>query len=328
MDLAEPRLESAQPGIYRSERRAVDAGIAVGIAGLTKRYGAIVALSGVSFEVQVGEIFGLLGPNGAGKTTLIEILAGLREADGGSVVALGVDLRGDRAPLRERLGVALQRSALPPFMTVGETLRFYAALYRAPVSPADLIDRLQLGEIRDRQIRRLSDGQQQRVAIGVALVGDPQLMLLDEPTGDLDPHAAAVIWQVLIAARARRTIILSTHHMEEATRMCSRVAVVDHGTVLALDTPAALIERYSPGHVIAFRTDAGAPLDGLDAIATPVPDDPREVRVTIRAEQLDAALDRLLARRRVGGLRVDHLAIEPGTLGDVFLHLTGRSIRS
>jgi ABC-2 type transport system ATP-binding protein len=215
------------------------------IAHLTKRYGGRTVVDDISFTVEPGEIFGILGPNGAGKTTTVECLAGLRTPDGGTVSVLGLDPRRDAAEVHQRVGVQLQESQLPDKLRVGEALELYASCYRQPADWRALLDELGLGEHMDVRYAKLSGGQKQRLSIALALVGRPEVALLDELTTGLDPQARRATWRLIQDIRARGvTIVLVTHFMDEAQRLCDRLAVIDRGHLVALDTPAALIDQY------------------------------------------------------------------------------------
>ena len=209
---------------------------------LRKRYGAVAAVDGVSFEVGEREVFGIVGPNGAGKTTTVEILEGLRRPDGGRVRVLGLDPSRDGPRLRQRIGAQLQRAALPDRLKVWEALDLYASFYRRPVPWPELLDRWGLAERRDAAVATLSGGQRQRLQIALALVGRPEVVFLDELTTGLDPQARRDTWELVRAVRdAGATVVLVTHLMEEAERLCDRVAVIDRGRLVALDTPRALV---------------------------------------------------------------------------------------
>lgn len=214
------------------------------VNNLHKRYGDTVAVDGVSFTVDEGEIFGILGPNGAGKTTSVECIEGLRKPDGGTVSVLGLDPGRDRSELRERIGVQLQHSELPDKLKVAEALDLYASFYRDPADWEELLDSLGLAGKRDTAFKKLSGGQQQRLSIALALVGNPEIAVLDELTTGLDPHARREVWRLIQQVRDRGvTIILVTHFMDEAERLCDRLAVIDAGRVAAIDTPAGLVSR-------------------------------------------------------------------------------------
>ncbi len=219
------------------------------VRGLKKSYGDVVAVDGLDLAVRNGECFGLLGPNGAGKTTTIEVCEGLLARDSGTVEVLGRTWENDAGDLRQRLGIQLQDTQLAEKLTVRETLDLFRSFYRRARNASDVIDMVQLGEKRDARVGTLSGGQKQRLAIACALVGDPELLFLDEPTTGLDPQSRRQLWGLIEEFRATgRTIVLTTHYMDEAERLCERVAIVDHGHVIALGTPAELIESIGAKH--------------------------------------------------------------------------------
>ncbi|MFP5287645.1 MAG: ABC transporter ATP-binding protein, partial [Thermoanaerobaculia bacterium] len=212
---------------------------AIRCRGLVKRFADVVAVAGLDLEIARGECFGLLGPNGAGKTTTIEILEGLTEPDEGEVEVLGTKWQGDGRGLREKLGVSLQETQLNEKLTVAETIRLFRSFYRQGRDPEQVLAALALEEKRDARVGKLSGGQKQRLAVACALVGDPELLFLDEPTTGLDPQSRLQLWQQITDFRAHGgTVLLTTHYMDEAERLCDRVAVIDHGKVIALGTPA------------------------------------------------------------------------------------------
>ena len=222
--------------------------VAIRVEKLRKTYGDVEALAGVTFEVRAGEIFGVLGPNGAGKTTLIEILEGLRLAESGAAAVLGVDVPKHLDSIRDRIGIAMQKMALPPLLTVQETVRLYAVIYPDSQRPDELIRSLGLEEKRHTLIRHLSGGQLQRLTVALALVGNPHILFLDEPTSELDPQGRRALWDLLLdpQQRAGRTVVLTTHQMDEAQHLCDRVAILDRGHVLAIGSPSDLIDQYCP----------------------------------------------------------------------------------
>jgi ABC-2 type transport system ATP-binding protein len=297
----------------------------IAVSNLHKRYGGTVAVDDVSFTVEKGEIFGILGPNGAGKTTTVECVEGLRRPDRGTVSVLGLDPRRDRAELTQRLGVQLQRSELPEKMKVREALELYSSFYRRPADWDRLLDELGLADKREARFGKLSGGQRQRVSIALALAGDPEIAVLDELTTGLDPQARRDTWQLIEQVRDRGvTIVLVTHFMEEAERLCDRLAVIDSGRVVAIDTPAGLVSRVSPEQRIRFRPSA--PLD--DRLLKELP----EVHsVTRSGAQLTVtgtggllqAVTSMLARDNV--IAAD-LRVEQTSLDDAFVALTGRTI--
>jgi len=223
---------------------------ALQVKGLRKSYSDVVAVDGLDLEVRTGECFGLLGPNGAGKTTTIEICEGLLPADSGSVVVLGRTWESDSRDLRELLGIQLQDTQLAEKLTVDETLTLFQSFYKESRDVGDVVDLVELGEKRFSRVGRLSGGQKQRLAVACALVGDPELLFLDEPTTGLDPQSRRQLWDLISQFRAGgKTIVLTTHYMEEAERLCDRVAIVDHGRVIALGSPRELIDSIDFSHL-------------------------------------------------------------------------------
>jgi len=236
------------------------AGPVVTVDHLRKTYANGVGVQDVSFSVGRGEIFGIIGANGAGKTTTVECISGMRIPESGVIGVLGLDPRTDRAAIRERVGVQLQESQLPPFVKVGEVLDLFASFYRQPADPADLMDALGLTAKRAAYFRRLSGGQKQRLSIALALIGNPQIAILDELTTGLDPQARRDTWELIEHVRDRGvTVILVTHYMDEAERLCDRVLLIDRGIAAALDTPAGLVARAGGGTRLRFVPSA--PLD-------------------------------------------------------------------
>ncbi len=290
---------------------------------LHKRYGDTVAVEDVSFTVREGEIFGILGPNGAGKTTTVECVVGLRAADGGSINVLGFDPRRDRAELTQQLGVQLQESQLPERLRVAEALELYSSFYRAPADWRVLMEALGLADKAKTKFGQLSGGQKQRLSIALALVGNPRVAVLDELTTGLDPQARRDTWELIEQVRARGvTIVLVTHFMEEAERLCDRVALIDAGRVVVVDTPAALAERAQVEQRIQFRPST--PLD--DALLSGLPSVTSVTRrgdVVVVTGTNDAltAVTATLARQRIVA---EQLRVDQPSLEDAFVALTGR----
>ncbi len=310
--------------------------IMVSVRELTKRYGRFTAVNGVSFEIRRGEIFGLLGPNGAGKTTTLEIIEGIRASDSGEVVVDGLNVRRNRRAVQQRIGVQLQATALFPELTVNETLRLFGAFYPHALPADELLREVALEDKARAFPQNLSGGQRQRLALALALVNDPTVVFLDEPTTGLDPQSRHMLWETVLRLRERgKTIVLTTHFMDEAQTLCDRIAILDHGAIIAMDTPAGLIGRLGASAAIECElrpaTGADANTAGLlDAIrALPAITDAREgaehtVMYTENVEQTLVALFQLASQR---GLAVDQLQTHAPTLEDVFLKLTGRGLR-
>ncbi len=297
--------------------------------GLVKRYDQVVAVNGLDLEVPVGECFGLLGPNGAGKTTTIEILEGLNHPSAGEVQVLGQAWTPatDRA-LRDRLGIQLQETRLQDKLTVGETVRLFRSFYSRGPDPEAVIRQVSLEEKTNVWVTKLSGGQRQRLSLACALVNDPELLFLDEPTTGLDPQSRRQLWDLIEAFKALgRTTLLTTHYMDEAERLCDRVAIMDHGAIIALGTPAELIASLGAEHVVEFSVVGALELDSIASLPS-VRQARREAggfalivgepHITIPA--LLAALERQL-------LPLKSLTTHHATLEDVFVSLTGRTLR-
>jgi ABC-2 type transport system ATP-binding protein len=302
----------------------------VQVEKLHKTYGATVAVDDISFEVQEGEIFGMVGPNGAGKTTTIECLEGLRRPEGGTLRVLGLDPQHDGHALRTRCGMQLQQSNLPDRMKVWEALDLYSSFYAHAADWKNLIMQLGLEEKRNTAFAKLSGGQKQRVFIALALLPNPELIFLDELTTGLDPQARHAIWDLVREVRAKgKTILLTTHFMEEAERLCDRVAILDHGRIAALDTPAALIRSLGAEERVVFSVDAPLPAALLQALSATGRVAVEGERVVIhgadgRQTPLVSQVVSLLAG---SGIRFRDLRTEQPNLEDVFLKLTGRAMR-
>jgi len=302
----------------------------VQVEGLRKVYGTTVAVDDVSFEVREGEIFGMVGPNGAGKTTTIECLEGLRKPDQGMVRVLGVDPQHEGQILRERTGMQLQQSNLPERMKVWEALDLYASFYPKAADWNELLAQLGLEEKRNAPFSKLSGGQKQRLFIALALLPDPQLVFLDELTTGLDPQARHAIWDLVRDVRAKgKTVLLTTHFMEEAERLCDRVAILDHGRIVALDTPAALIRGLGVEERVVFNLDGTLPAGFEKALSGAVRLEVQGERVVVHGKNgrkvpLVSEVVSLLTGQ---GVPFRDLRTEQPTLEDVFLSLTGREMR-
>jgi len=317
----------------RAGATSADAGRpALRVAGLRKRYGDVVAVDGLDLTVAAGECFGLLGPNGAGKTTTIEICEGLTPPDEGVVEVLGQRWDQDERALRERLGIQLQETQLAEKLTVEETVRLFRSFYARGRAVDEVIDLVQLGEKRAARVGKLSGGQKQRLALACAMVGDPELLFLDEPTTGLDPQSRRQLWDLIVELRASgRSIVLTTHYMDEAERLCDRVAIVDHGRVIALGTPRELIAGLGAEHVVEFTTP-GATDGVLDVRALEALDGVQSARAhdgrwTLEVMELARTVPALLAELSRRGLPLGELATHSATLEDVFVSLTGRQLR-
>jgi ABC-2 type transport system ATP-binding protein len=295
------------------------------VHNLTKRYGTLTAVDGVSFTVDEGEIFGILGPNGAGKSTTVECIAGLRAPDSGTVRVLGLDPGRDRAELRRMLGIQLQESELPDQIKVWEALDLYSSFYPEPADWRQLIAGLGLADKRNTAFRKLSGGQRQRLSIALALVGNPRVAVLDELTTGLDPQARRDTWRLIEDIRARGvTVVLVTHFMEEAERLCDRVALIDAGWLVALDTPQGIVSRLDARQEVRFRPST--PFD--ERILTGLPEVESVARhgqtlVVAGKGNLVHAVTATLARNQIVA---NDLRIEQAGLDDAFVALTGRKI--
>jgi ABC-2 type transport system ATP-binding protein len=311
-----PREGTAGPGPGSAEP-------IVTVDHLRKTYGPGVGVQDVSFRVERGEIFGIIGPNGAGKTTTIECMCGLRVPDSGVIEVLGLDPRVHRSAIRERVGVQLQEGALPLFIKVGEAMELFASFYRQPADPAELLEALGLTAKRNTYYRRLSGGLKQRLSIALALIGNPEIAILDELTTGLDPQARRDTWELIEHVRDRGvTVILVTHYMDEAERLCDRVLLIDHGAVAALDTPAGLAQSAGGGTHLRFVPSI--PFDSRVLTVLPeVTDVAREgprVRVTGTGDLVGAVVRALEA----AGVQARDMQVESVTLDDAYLRLTHR----
>ena len=295
---------------------------------LAKRYGDVVAVSDVSFSVLEGESFGILGPNGAGKTTTLEIIEGLRRPDAGGVTLLGHDVLRNPRPAQARIGVQLQASALFDDLTVRETIELFAALYPRSGDLDGLMERLALGEKESARVKNLSGGQRQRLSVTIALVNDPDVVFLDEPTTGLDPQARRELWDLVREMqRDRKTVILTTHYMEEAEQLCDRVAIMDRGCIVALDTPRALIQRLDFENTIEFNLEGvtdPTPFRSLPAV--------RDVNVVngtfvLSCSDVSSAVGGVIEAAGRLGAPVRDMQVRTATLEDVFIAFTGRRLR-
>jgi ABC-2 type transport system ATP-binding protein len=310
------------------------------LRGVRKAFAEVVAVNGLDLEVTPGECFGLLGPNGAGKTTTIEICEGLTTPDSGVVELLGLNWSNNAEELRQRIGLQLQETQFSEKMTVEETLRLFRSFFRRGITVEDSIKTAQLEEKRSARVGTLSGGQKQRLAMACALVGDPELLFLDEPTTGLDPQARRNLWDLLDRLKQEgRTIILTTHYMDEAERLCDRVAIMDHGRIIALDTPSRLIASVGGEHIVEFaatshnkedkRANGAATVD--PALLTAI-DGVESHRLTagihqLSVRELHTAVPKIFSVLASQGLHLDEFRTHSATLEDVFVALTGRNLR-
>ncbi|MGB2624316.1 MAG: ABC transporter ATP-binding protein [Candidatus Acidiferrum sp.] len=298
------------------------------VENLVKRYGHVEAVRGVSFSVEEGEVFGLLGPNGAGKTSTIEILEGLRDLDGGRVSVCGLDPQRDSQALKHEIGAALQSTSLPDKLRVMEALRLFASFYKRRRDPEELLKRFGLEEKRSTFYSQLSGGQKQRLALAMALVNEPKLLFFDEPTAGLDPQVRREIYDIIEELkREKKTIVMTTHYIEEAERLCDRVAIVDHGKVVALGTPRELKSRAGGATRIEVRLakpEKDGALKNLDGVS-----DAREVDGTyvIHSQRPPKTIVDLVKHLEAEGNELVSLEIASPSLEDVFIEMTGRRLR-
>jgi ABC-2 type transport system ATP-binding protein len=297
------------------------------VHNLQKSYGQVVAVDGVSFSVQKGEIFSIVGPNGAGKTTIIETIIGLREADGGQISVLGLDPHQDARELGNRIGTQLQQAALPDRMKVWEALDLYASFYERTIPWEPLLEQWGLGDKRNAQFGNLSGGQKQRLFICLALLNDPEIVFLDELTTGLDPQSRRATWELVTAIRDQgKTVVVISHYMDEVEELADRVAIIDHGQLIALDTPANLINELHGETKVHFTTSSGFEPNLLSAVdgVTSISHDNNHITVTGHGPLL-ARVAAALTQQNVApaDLRVEHPSLE-----DVFLTLTGKTIRN
>lgn len=308
--------------------------LAIRCQNLCKRYDTrppVEAVRGIDLEVRSGECFGLLGPNGAGKTTTMEILEGILDATSGEIEVLGLRWGQDDREIRQRIGISLQETKLSDKLTVRESVRMFRSFYRSGLEPDEAIRRVSLEDKARTYNVHLSGGQRQRLAVACALVGDPELLFLDEPTTGLDPQSRRQLWDVINAFRtANRSVMLTTHYMDEAERLCDRVAIVDQGRIIALGTPRELIAQVGGEHVIEFSVrDNGQPLEPerLKQLASVVSVRPEQSSFLLAVTEPHVALPALLDGLKQDGRDLATLTTRHATLEDVFVNLTGRHLR-
>jgi ABC-2 type transport system ATP-binding protein len=298
------------------------------VRNLVKRYKDVVAVAGIDLDVHAGECFGLLGPNGAGKTTTIEICEGLTARDSGDVEVLSLRWEQDAFELRQRLGIQLQDTQLSEKLTVTETLQLFRSFFRQGPPPQELIALVQLEEKRSARVGALSGGQKQRLALACALVGDPQLLFLDEPTTGLDPQARRQLWDLIDNFKKDgRTILLTTHYMDEAEKLCERVAIMDHGKVIARGTPRELIASLGVEHVVEVATGSEPDTAALSRISGVLGVRAVNGTLVMQVTELHHAIPALFAELSRQGTAPTELRTHSATLEDVFVALTGRHLR-
>ncbi|KUP06317.1 ABC transporter [Bacillus coahuilensis p1.1.43] len=300
----------------------------VNVEGLVKRYGSFTAVKGIHFQVYTGEIFGLLGPNGAGKTTTIEMLVGLRKPDGGTATLSGYDVQTQVNQVKEVIGVQLQSTSLFELLKVEEILHLYASFYPSHIDINKLIEDMLLTEKRNARIKGLSGGQKQRLAIALALIHNPHIVFLDEPTTGLDPQARRTLWDIVKRLKEQgKTVLLSTHYMDEAHVLCDRIGIMDQGELIALDTPTNLVKTLQSSSTVEFNLtnrQAEEWFTGMDGV--------EEVRIKDRFVQLytddiQRTLTSLINKSTEENVKIEDLQTRQATLEDVFIHMTGRRLR-
>jgi len=298
------------------------------VIDLVKHYGDVHAINGISFDVPSASVFTLLGPNGAGKTTTLEILEGIRESDSGEIEVFGIRLRRVTRAVKERMGVLLQDGGFEPYLKVREIMRLFASFFESPMPIDHVLSQVALSDKAGALVRTLSGGQKQRLAVGAALINDPELIFLDEPTTGLDPQARRNMWSIVDALRAAgKTIVLTTHYMEEAEALSDRVCIMDHGVIIAQGAPRELTQDFGEETMIEFRGDelSADALEKLRACCVDLRAD--GATVTLETEDLPATMESLFDWSRSQGVRLQNLIVRQPNLEDVFLSLTGRRLR-
>jgi ABC-2 type transport system ATP-binding protein len=307
------------------------------VQGLIKRYGNFTAVNDVNFEVYRGEVFGLLGPNGAGKTTTMEMMEGLRRPDGGIAQIAGFDTQKQLNHVKQVIGVQLQSTSLFDLLKVKEIVRMYASFYPYSVPIAPLLKDMILEEKQNDRVKHLSGGQKQRLAIALALVNDPQVVFLDEPTTGLDPQARRTLWEIILSLKERgKTVVLSTHYMDEAHILCDRICLMDRGQVIALDTPERLVHSLQSESAVEFRlpdleaaglAEQEAVLELLRGLNGVKQVDQRKEVYVLYTDKMQSTLTDWIGRAEERALKFSDLRTRTATLEDVFIHMTGRSLR-
>lgn len=298
------------------------------VSALVKTYGNVRAVNQISFDVIRGEVFGMLGPNGAGKTTTVEIIEGLRTADSGTVKVLGMDVSKQTRAIKERIGVQSQDPALFPTLKVHEIVNFFRSLYKKSIPASKVIELVALEESRNVLFNALSGGQQQRLSVALAFVNDPDIIFLDEPTTGLDPQARRATWEVIEAFHETgKTVFLTTHYMEEAERLCDRIAIMDHGEIIALDSPQRMIEEHIKESAIQFKMTNYPGEEVLTNLTSVTKAIKEGDDIILYTNNIPAAISALLDLASANSSELSELFIRQATLEDVFLKLTGKRIR-
>ena len=300
------------------------------VRGLVKRYGPLTAVDGISFTVHRGEVFGILGPNGAGKTTTLEVIEGLQSPTAGETAVLGVDTRRDPQQVKGRIGVQLQASAYFDFLTLHEILTLFGTFYPRRIPADELLEVVGLADRSGTTLKKLSGGQKQRFTVAASLVNDPEVVILDEPTTGLDPQARHNLWDLIRQIHSDgRTVVLTTHYMEEAQALCDRVAIMDAGRIVALDTPSGLLLRIERPYSVKLSTASELSPQEVEALR-PSPEDELTANgasCELRVKDASQTMAHVLEWASDSGITLEHLEVVPSTLEDVFLELTGKELR-
>ena len=300
------------------------------VRGLVKRYGPLTAVDGISFTVHRGEVFGILGPNGAGKTTTLEVIEGLQSPTAGETAVLGVDTRRDPQQVKGRIGVQLQASAYFDFLTLHEILTLFGTFYPRRIPADELLEVVGLADRSGTMLKKLSGGQKQRFTVAASLVNDPEVVILDEPTTGLDPQARHNLWDLIRQIHSDgRTVVLTTHYMEEAQALCDRVAIMDAGRIMALDTPSGLLLRIERPYSVKLSTARELSPQEVEALR-PSPEDELTANgasCELRVKDASQTMAHVLEWASDSGITLEHLEVVPSTLEDVFLELTGKELR-
>lgn len=298
------------------------------VKNLVKKYGSFTAVNAIDFSVKKGEIFGLLGPNGAGKSTTLEMMVGLRKTDGGTAIIGGFDIAKDLLKVKEVIGIQLQSTTLFELLTVEEILRLYASFYQKNVSIPELIEDMVLTEKTKSRIKTLSGGQKQRLAIALALVHDPWILFLDEPTTGLDPQARRTLWDIVLKLKEKgKTTVLTTHYMDEAQVLCDRIAIMDQGNLIALDTPSGLIQGLESDSAVEFQYEGNFMTEELETLDGVKQVGKHKDTYVLYTDNLQETLISLIQLTSEKQIQLINLQTRTSTLEDVFIHMTGRSLR-
>jgi len=300
----------------------------VEVEGLSKNYGDLTAVNEVSFEIRKGDIFGLLGPNGAGKTTTVELIEGLRKPDTGFIKVCGIDASERTDKVKELIGVQLQTTTIYNRIRVGEAIELFGSYYQRSLRSNEILDEVSLNDKTNSFVEVLSGGQRQRLALALALINDPEILFLDEPTTGLDPQARRNVWDIIERLRDRgKTIILTTHYMEEAERLCNRVGVMDYGKIIALDTPRDLIAKQNLESAVELITSNGVSKEFFQKLPKVSKVTQDGDRFVLRTKEASMVLIQLSRLSEGNGLNLESISVRKATLEDVFLELTGRKLR-